>query len=277
MAVPQNYIYAKKSSKNKKYIFIFYAFIFLGPFTAIAYFVFFTPYFNVKKISFHGMNVVKETDLMRISDKYLETSEYYFLKQKNILTMSSYGLTEAFKAELRRVKNISVDKKFPNVIDVLVEEYYPAGIVCDNIDIQSQKCFYFDIDGTVFDEAPFIVGEALLFVYDENLGVATFPEYKYDFAFVKFISEFKKNISEKSVFTIDYFKDSNKFGDIEAFFRLGFKVFLSQNQDPEEQAKAVAEIINSQAENVQNIEYVDLRIKNRAYYKLKNIDNQIPQ
>lgn len=251
-------------------------FIFFVPLVAAAYLIFFTTYFNVKQISFHGMNIVHEEDLKRISEKYLETERYSFLKQKNILAMSSYGMENAFKTELRRVKKTTIDKKFPNAIDISVEEYIPSGIACNGIDAaQSQKCFYFDESGTVFDEAPFIVGEMLLFIYDENLGMIVFPEKKYDPAFIKFISDFKKNTSENNGPAIDYFKTPNKFGDIESVFRFGFKAFLSQSQMPEEQAKAAVEILNSQAENAQNIEYIDLRIKNRAYYKLKNKDSQI--
>lgn len=279
MVVPQNYIYAKTAKRNKGRIFtsIFYILLVFGSFAAVVYFIFFTQYFQVQRISFYGMNVVQEDILKQISARYLETEKYYFFGQKNLLAMSPNGLTEVFKRELRRVKNASVDKKFPNTLDISIEEYTPAGIACNNIDAQSQKCFYFDNEGVVFDEAPFIVGELLLFVYDENVNVISFPEKKYDTDFIRFILKFKQEISEENILAMEYFKVSNKFGDIEVMFRAGFKIFLSQSQTPEEQAKAALEILNSQAGNIQNLDYIDLRIKNRAYYKLKVLENQVPQ
>lgn len=279
MVVPQNYIYAKAAKRNKKriFIFVFYILLALGSLAAAVYLIFFTQYFQIQKISFYGMNVIQEDILKQISAQYLETEKYYFFEQKNLLAMSSNGLTEMFKRELRRVKNVSVDKKFPNILDISIEEYTPAGIACNNTDAQSQRCFYFDNDGVVFDEAPFIVGELLLFIYDENINIISFPESKYSAEFIKFMLEFKQKISEENILAIEYFKVSNKFGDIEVMFRVGFKIFLSQSQMPEEQAKAALEILNSQAGNIQNLDYIDLRIKNRAYYKLKALESQAPQ
>ncbi len=268
---PQNFVYTRVK-KRKKRIILTILYILLGVVFAfgLLYFLFFSEYFNIKNISFSGEKTIKEYDLKNTYFEYTGQKKYIFLNQKNILALSSSDLSEALKKSFRRIKNVKIEKNIPNSIDIFIEEYEPVGISCRDFNSAGLDCFYFDKDGIIFDTAPLIIGEMFLSVYDNNLNIENFPNAKYKKDLIDFVLRFKKEILKNSDMSVKYFSFKDQFDDIEVYLKSGFKIFLTKDQNPEKQVYDVMRVIKEEIkENFKDLDYIDLRIKNRAYYKLK--------
>lgn len=279
--IPQNYLFTKIKKKKKRILLnLFYLtllFLLLG---LIFYSLFFLSYFQVKNISFEGMRTVSEDNLRAVFSKYIGEKSL-FLKNDNIFVLSSGDLSERMEKSFRRIKKVDIKKDFPDSLKIFIEEFKAAGISCKdslgqkNIEnLKKAECFYFDKDGVVFDSAPLIVSDLLVFLYDKNIDINDFPDNFYEKKTIDFILKLKKEISEKIDFPVSYFSFLNEYGDVEAVFKTGFKLLLSQEQDPIFQVRAAKDVLeNKVKDNPADLDYIDLRIQKRAYYKLKIKDN----
>ncbi|MBI3671607.1 FtsQ-type POTRA domain-containing protein [Candidatus Azambacteria bacterium] len=217
------------------------------------------------------METMKEADLKDIYQKYSGEKAGIFFDRKNIFVFSSDDLSGLFKRSLRRVEDASVKRDFPSSLSVVVKEYSPLGIACENFMPESgSKCFYFNENGVIFDVSPAIISELFVFVKDKNLNIGNFPFQKYSKEQVDFILAFKRYLLEESGALVDHFEFKDQFKDIEVFLRSGARIFLTEDQSPKDQARATAEILKNKIKgDLSSLDYIDLRIKNKAYYKLK--------
>ncbi len=274
--ISQNYIYSKVKKKRIRFILIFFylvsAILF---FSAVVYFIIFGTYFNIKNVSFSDMKTIEASELNDVYLKYMDKKNHIFLNQKNILTLSKSSLIETFKSSFRRIKDVKIERDLPFSLDISIVEYSPIGIACSGFESKDILCFLFDEDGIIFDSTPLIISDLFLLVYDNDIVKDSFPFQKYSKEKIDFSLRFKKTILREGGLLVDYFKFKDKFNDIEVMLKSGFKLFLSQDISPEKQGNAVVEILNNEIKKKAiDLDYIDLRIKNKAYYKFKqdNID-----
>ncbi len=267
---PQNYFYAKtKIKKRKKRIlfFILYSFLFFAVFGAFIYFLFFTKYFEIKDVSVFGADTISENKVRDIFFSFSD-GEKYFISKKNIFVFPYADFSESLKKEFRVVEEVSTKISLPSSVNINIKEYSPKGIICSSLDVLSARCFYFDEKGIVFDKAPVIFGELLLFILDEEVFVDGFPRQVIKKNSIDFITKFKRELSNNENISILYFKFDEEFGDVEVGTENGFKIFLSQSYSPKEQAYAILSVISDRiGDRVSELDYIDLRIKNKAYFK----------
>ncbi|MEK7453239.1 MAG: hypothetical protein AAB614_03320 [Patescibacteria group bacterium] len=221
------------------------------------------------------MKTIEASELNDVYLKYMDKKNHIFLNQKNILTLSKSSLIETFKSSFRRIKDVKIERDLPFSLDISIVEYSPIGIACSGFESKDILCFLFDEDGIIFDSTPLIISDLFLLVYDNDIVKDSFPFQKYSKEKIDFSLRFKKTILREGGLLVDYFKFKDKFNDIEVMLKSGFKLFLSQDISPEKQGNAVVEILNNEIKKKAiDLDYIDLRIKNKAYYKFKqdNID-----
>jgi len=70
--------------------------------------------------------------------------------------------------------------------------------------------------------------------------------------------------------SISYFSFLNDDGDIEAQTDKGFKIIMTANGQAEEQARVIKSVLDNEIKDkISALDYIDLRVENRAYYKLR--------
>ncbi len=261
----QNYIYinGRKKKRRKNFLFAFFVFLAVAFVLALFYFLFFSDYLKLKTANFFGLDAVKKETLQEKFENYLP---------KNIFLFSKKDFAEFLKSDIRKINNIDIKKKYPDSIDVYVVEYIPVGIVCNVVFEYEEeyKCFYFDKNGVVFDNSPFVKSNSLLFVYQKGLSISKLPNNFFSKEDIDFIFSFKDYFSKNSGILIDYFEFIGDIGDVVAKTKAGFDIFLTKSQPAKSQAEIADKIIKEQVKgDISNVEYIDLRIKNKAYIKTK--------
>ncbi len=121
--------YARSSSSatTKTRIELFILLILLGSIFALC---FFHPFFQIRSFSFTGLNRVGESSVFTFVESKLHTKILWVFPQKNYFLFSTSQLESALKNEYR-FADVRVEKKFPHILKVEVEEKPPA-IVYDN-------------------------------------------------------------------------------------------------------------------------------------------------
>ena len=220
--------------------------------------IFFSPLFRINEIIINRQNLVVDT---------LEAEIFLndILYKKNILLVSKKNISNLLKQEFPQWKSFIIEKKFPNKILVQIETYQIFAyvrIMDENNKIKSElpinelgniSYLDFDVDPSLYinyleplEQIP-MFGDSLIFAQD-----------------IKKIKQIKNILLENYELltkNIDYFK----FGK-EVHFNV-FKYFLwfDLSQDLTSQLKRYDYVLTEL--NQKDLEYIDLRIKNRVIYK----------
>ncbi len=130
-------------------------------------------------------------------------------------------------------------------------------------------CFYFDEDGIIFKEAPVSEGSLILKINDNNKVGVSLGDQVLSSGQLNFIMGFNNKIGDNNRFKIIEFKIKSA-PDLEAVTSGGWSIYLDHSQNPSVAAGNLLIILDEAVKNkVSNLEYIDLRIPTRVFYKLR--------
>lgn len=251
----------KKEARVKRWKIIFFWSFFTAAFLTIIWLFFFSPFFKITEIKLPENDIVTNNDIHKliIDSAPLNLGENIFILSKNQIKS---GLAAIFPT----ITDISIKKELFHSLIVNFEKRIQIGIWCNNA-----NCYYFDKEGIVFKEAPITEGALILKIEDFEKKEVSSGDQVLNYNQLKFMTEFNNKITENNQFKIIKFKitPSANF-DLEAITDRGWSIYLDQNQDPALEANNLFTILNEVIKNkASNLEYIDLRIPSRIFYKMK--------
>lgn len=259
----------KKARKQKRRLILFSSF-FISLCIGLFYFFFFSGYCDVRSIAVSGTKTIHTDEVRAVVASAFDGRSLLIFSRRNFLFFPVHETARAVKEKFPAIDSIDVSRKLwgAKVVVVIVERE-PAGIVCGKL--EQDACMYFDEGGVVFAVAPRIIGASVLRIEEESLGEITgFPAQKYSADTINFITLAKNLVSEKTGITVETFVLLNEYGDVEARTQEGFLILFSMKQSAELQAHILKNLLATEIKDqAPNLEYIDLRVENRAYYKLK--------
>ncbi len=176
----------------------------------------------------------------------------YFLISAFIIIPGIYSLVKYGLA-------LSVDFTGGTVLELKFKQ-----LAISNQQLAINQCMWFDKNGIIFEEAPFVEGNLINNVDDLsgrslNLGDLVLEEKFYSNLFKIF------DVLEKSDLGIKSLK-LERIELQEILTESSPKIYFSLRVDPGFTLAAIDSMKNI---GLEKIEYIDLRVENRAYYKLK--------
>ena len=251
----------KKEERTKRWKVVFFWFFFTIIFLAIMWLFFFSPFFKITKIKVPENDSVTNNDIHKliINSTPLDLGENIFILSKNKIKS---GLAAAFPA----ITDISIKKELLHGLIVNFEKRIQIGIWCNKT-----NCYYFDKEGIVFKEAPQTEGTLILKIEDLEKKEVSLGDQVLINGQLTFITNFNNKITENDQPKIIEFKikPSANF-DLVAVTDRGWLIHLDQNQDPILEANNLFTILNEAVKtNDSKLEYVDLRIPSRIFYKMR--------
>lgn len=230
------------------------------------YLIAYSPLFQIERIDAaqSGSEDVplKTEDIVQSLKDFFESKSQIasFLGTENILIWKETGAD--FLLKYPQLEKIEVEKKYSKrLLKINLVKKEKKGVWC-----VSSGCFWFDGKGALFAEAPMIEGGLILTINDFSgrelkIGDLVLPE-NFLGNFFKIIGFLEKNgLAAKNLKLNDL-----SFQEITAESGGGPQIRFSLRNDPvfaESAIQSLKEI------GLRNIEYIDLRVENKAYYKLK--------
>jgi hypothetical protein len=237
---------------------------------------------NITGIQISGNKVV-DTETLRATVESQIAGKYLWLFPKtNILYYPQNAIKNELQNKFKRLKDINLSIQNNKILLVSVTERIAKYTWCGAIpppdanpppiNTNSQKCYFLDEDGYIFDEAPYFSGE----VYFKFYGSADIGSY-----FSK--QNFKRLISFKDILVGIGLKPVSLYitndGDVNIFLSRGnsstnepkiiFKIDADfQNVAENLEAALTTEPLQSEFKNKYSLlQYIDLRFGNKVYYK----------
>lgn len=261
---------ARHSGKSKigKFLYWLVFILFAG---AVAYMLFFSPFMAVSRIEARGAEtigngLIAEKAAAEIAGKY-----FNFLGKNNFIILPKKRIADALKNEFIKIDTVEMAKKFPDGLEISVKEKRVAVVLCSG-----DSCFTIDDAGVAYAPADFSanrLGEnELPIIRDESEKPIEQGGDVLEIGYIDFILDIRNKIS--SGLDIGLEKEMRvpgiAAGDIRLAATEGWRIFLDKNIPAEKEVEMLRISLNKiDAEKRKELDYVDLRINNKVFYKFR--------
>jgi len=281
-----NFYVDERQRKGRRRIFklkVFAGFfLFLALIIGGGYLVVYSPLFRIKNILILRTSDVPSIDEnLRTSDvqKLEENLKKFFANQskitkflgsENILVWNIEKITQFSKNP--EIAEIKIEKNYiEREIRIMLREREKLGIWClseqstvNGQELITGSCYWFDMNGVVFSEAPIAEGNLIYKVDDFSgrplkFGDAALKEGLF-FNLIKIF----KTLEESGLGIKSLKLEKIEFQEVSTISSP--PIYFSLRIDP---TFALAAVDSMKKIGLESIEYIDFRAENRAYYKLK--------
>lgn len=256
---------AKKKKSNSVFLvwLIVIAIILLGSVIALL----FLPFWQINKIEAAGTEKISASEFIDAAEHFLSGFWLKKIPKNNYFLISSDKLAIKFEEKFPGLKEIKILKKFPSSLAVEARDREKMMIYCGKID-----CFYLDETGVIFEDAPEIYGGLKAVLKDNSDREIKKGEKAIEPKLVNFVVQTQKLMNDKININLVNFEISKySSSDISAVTPEEWKILLDSNLDLTEQVLSLKKILEEKIKDQRTmLEYIDLRIENRVYYKMKN-------
>lgn len=242
--------------------------------SALIYFFFFSSYFIVQEINVDGTDLVSPDAVKQTISDTFSRKEWGVFAAGNVFFFPVDDAQNTLQKAFPPIAHVNISRRIhfvrigswvqKSALSVHVTERPKTALACD-----TAQCFFIDDDGVLFASAPFTSGASILRISETDLSGIVLPTVKYSPDFISFIRNIKTSVADEGI-TFDSFARINEYGDVQAHTTGNYTVFLTMSQEPKKQARILKEILLKMVQDdITKLDYVDLRVENRAYYKLK--------
>ena len=251
---------------------------------ACLYFFIFSDFYNITNIELFGNQIVSSDDILDITNDYLAKNRLLILKNKNIFLFNRNDLKKKIN-EVVILQEIKIEKILPNTIRITLKEKDAALKWLTNnqeylMDTQGLiiKRYYKFMAPKIFSlvetEEPKEEEQKIDFLkvtnlasQEINLGDRVFnPED------VVFILDLTPKLEEKGYSKIKLISVPNNFPQyLIVEFEPGWLIYFNLADSVDSQLNRLDTLINQKIQkgNLSYLDYIDLRLGESVYYKMK--------
>lgn len=255
----------KKKKKNPK-VFVWAILILIFLFGIASAFLM-PPFWKIKKIEASGTEKIPAEELINSAEELISGFFLWKIPKSNYFLVSGGKLIDELGKKFPGIKEIKVSKKFPPALTIKAQDRQKAMIYCGKTD-----CFYLDDDGIIFEEAPEIYGGLKAVLKDESGREIKKSEKAIDPKLIDFIVQAQKIINEEVNISLVNFEISKyPVADLIAITPEEWKIMFDTKLDLVGQVASLKKVLEEKIKDQRSmLEYIDLRIGNRVYYKIRN-------
>jgi hypothetical protein len=249
--------YKHRSKKNKNLFFI----LFICLLSGIVYILFFSSVFKIKEVVISGNE--------KVSVEEIQNNLIY----KNIILITSRGVKNQLFQKIPAILDLKIRKNIlKRRLEISIQEREDVGIVCGRNPTFAKAsvgtCFYFDKDGIVFMEAPNSSGSLVTIIQDYSNRNYELGNQISEKNFIDIILEINEILfSEIGLKILSFNIDSYPIEELKAVTNEGWYILFNLERDTKNQLLILKVGLNEKIKNRADLQYVDLRIENRIYYK----------
>jgi hypothetical protein len=247
--------------------------------------LFYMPKFKITGITIEGALVLDKEQVREEITNILKEKFFGIIPYDNIFIFPKKEIISDLLRNLPIIKNVSINRNFPNNISLLIDEREPEAIWClnqnppsatstqaaisDNFSLNmTVSCAFIDGGGFVFGIAPFFSGSIFLKFFDERKEPAGIG---------------------KNILSADEFRKLLLFGNLllqnnievlkitvkdDGFYEIntgeGWKILMNDKTDANSAFSNLKLVLDSNIkEKRPQLDYLDLRFGNKVYFKYK--------
>lgn len=260
---------AKRAGNKLRSRFSLAVFMLLFVISGITYYFFVSEQFLIESISIEGISesLAKEVRL-HIEDS-LNSKKFILLKQNKTLLFPREQFLVRIEQLIPRLKDAEIKIELPHSLQFKATERIQEGIWCNYTNLSLPKCYFYDTEGVVYENAPSSAkGSLILLIRDKRFEFVIMPQEVLNeefFAYINELFEFLEIGYQKPEYIS--IEDSN---EIRIGFSEGWEAYMLRSNSSTEQIENLVLIVNEKiGDRVHELEYIDLRLGNKVFFKYK--------
>ncbi|HUD08844.1 MAG TPA: FtsQ-type POTRA domain-containing protein [Candidatus Saccharimonadales bacterium] len=252
-----------------RFIFWLLLVVFLG---ICVYLLFFSTFLDVNKINIQGNQDISSVEISKVVERSLEGKYLKYLPKKNFFLVSVSNIGSAVKNNFNRLEVASIGKKFPDTIVVKVVERKAELVWCSG-----GACYLVDSSGLAYGgangtEEDLRAGNFLVVVDDSAIPVEI-GKTKISPDFIGYIEKVNAMIRDdlKLDVAASYHTPGIASQEVSVVTNEGWTLKISSEYSVDEAKKIIQTLFEKDlnGETRKNLDYLDLRVKGKVYYKTK--------
>jgi len=240
---------------------VFLACITLGPILLFAWLLFFTQTFSISAITVVDARPGTEEQVRAIAQK---------VQSKNILFLATDSLAGSLERDIPQLQNVHIMRKLPGTLKIIVQEKTPVLLLLSN-----GSYYFVDASGIAYEAASLdsLPGIVLPIVKNTDPDTrVTLGAPAIDEAFVAFIAEVQKKMPDIAHAQVVEMKiPSLAAREVHFFLDRNWNILMDTTRPASTQLEVLERLLEHTVtqDEQQTLQYIDLRIPNRVYYKTR--------
>lgn len=263
----QKYKDELKIKKRKRLFFRLILFCIAGiiGLIGLVYLLFFVRLLDIRTITIEMPDGLR-ANIGNAVDNWLDSGFWKLTRRNNILLFSTDKLSSQLAGQFPKLESIKISKKLPHSLIISGNERKPIGVWCLSDD---EQCFYFDKNGIAFSKTQASAGFLILNVADRRSRELNFGDKVATDDWLFSIVKAKELLSKNEINVSEFIIPADSFDEFHAQVAEGWKIMFSNQTNIEKQISALATFLKEKLLPSQRpiLQYVDLRIQDRIYYK----------
>lgn len=238
------------------------------------YFLFFSEWLQVHSITIEGNQNIDKKLILDSVEPFLHKKRLYLFPSNNYFWIPVSRIENEINSSFKRISKLEVERAFPGGIVIKVEEKKAVLIFCNN-----KGCVWVDEEGVSYNRSSHLEtmtdNASQVIVQDQSNSEMEIGSSVTDPKYVEFANNLWKNFpgtTKKELAGLSTSIPSAQ--EIRAHAKDGFVVFFDINLPLERSLILLERVLNEEMKNkgedVSCLEYVDLRLSDRIFYKLKD-------
>lgn len=237
--------------------------------------LFFSPYLEIESVAVEGNRDISSEEIVGKVSKTLNGKYFDCLSRRNFFLVNRRVIGERLKNDFSRLEISSIEKKFPRAILVKVKERQPEMAWCS-----SGVCYLVDKEGLVYTGANAtdeeLSKDRFLIVIDDGARSVEIRKTSIDPEFIQYLKRVDAVIVDDLRFQFEGNYHTPALSSQEITVRIkegeGWTLKMSRSISEDDTKKIIQTVFEKEldAEKRKNLEYLDLRVKGKVYYKLRN-------
>lgn len=259
-----------KQKKRRKFLAKLTAILIIKAvsFSVAAYFLFFTDHLRVANLHLDSGDENLTNTLRTTVQDWLNENSWGLNWHGNLLLLSAADLRDFLYGKFPTIADIEITKRFPHDLDISVKEKEHQGTWCLSGQLPV-RCFQFDWAGKAFRETLPSTGFLIFTVLDyrpRSIEIGR-PVAEDNWFWTLVLA--RENLLKYNMRPGEFIIPADSFDEFQVKTSEGRTILFSTSTDIARQLDALAQFLHEREKDnsVARLEYVDLRIQDRIYFK----------
>ncbi|EKD58577.1 MAG: hypothetical protein ACD_56C00093G0001 [uncultured bacterium] len=247
--------------------------------SSLIFILFFSMQMQINNIEITGTHELDAQVLKNNLESDLQGKYLNIVPKNNFLFISTGRVQKKLQEDYRKIRSVSVEKKFPDSITISIDEHEALLVWCR----YDTECYLLDEEGVAygkadFDSAQLSQNNLLKIGDDSDLEVAIGSKIM-DSAYEGYALSLEGALQSLGIEVEDqYYTPSRMAEEIKVKSTSGYWIYFSTQFSQESSIKTLAAVLKKEIpkEKMSELEYVDLRSEYKAFYKFKGIQSAQP-
>lgn len=237
------------------------------------YILFFRNLFDLHSIAISSPDNIDSDEIRVAAEAWMDANRLpRVARRNNILIFSPQRMSDSLRDQFPAIADLDISRTSRHSFSIKITSRKPAGIWCLT---KSEQCYYFDQSGIAYAEIPQTSGALYLLIKDERMHETALGEKITDSDWLKAILLVRNSLQFSNIGIRALGIEADSFNEFYVETTQGWKIMFSLETSLSDQTSALSQFLKEKisSDELLTLEYIDLRIPNRIYYKIAEAES----